>query len=94
MSTILPTKSIYFSDVNLISYGNGRVNSRSEIPKELNRVFTSPMSAIIGETYVKTAASLGINVCLHRFCKPEYQAGLFNTFIENGGNLSNIFVSI
>ena len=94
MATILKTKSLYFSDVNLISHGNGKVNSRTEVPKELNRVFVSPMSAIIGETFVKTAAPLGIRVCLQRFCEPQEQARLFNLFLDSGGNIVDVFVCI
>lgn len=94
MPTILPTKSLYYSDVNLISNGNGKVNSRSEIPKELNRVFTSPMAAICGEKFIEAASKTGINVCLHRFCNPQYQAYLFNLFLGKTGSLDRIWIDI
>ena len=57
MATILKTKSIYYNDVNLIAQPSA-VNSRSEVPRELNRIIVSPMEAVIGETFAKEADRL------------------------------------
>lgn len=94
MPTVLKTKSLYYNDVNLISTKRGMVNSRSEIPRELDRIFVSAMSAVIGEKFIQAAAPLGIGVCLHRFCDISEQVKLFNCFIENGGKVENIFPSV
>ncbi len=75
--TILPTKSIYYKDVNLIARP-GVVKSRSEIPKNLEKIIVSPMSSICGTTFTKKALNLGLSVCLHRFCEIENQVKLFN----------------
>jgi IMP dehydrogenase / GMP reductase domain len=76
MPKILKSKSIYYSDVNLIAQP-GTVKSRSEIPKRLDLIYSSPMSSICGPKFVKTSLELGISVCLHRFCSIEYELNLF-----------------
>jgi hypothetical protein len=50
MAKILKDKSIYYNDVNLIAQ-RCKVKSRSDIPKELNRIIVSPMQSIIGKTF-------------------------------------------
>lgn len=67
-------KSLYYNDVNLIarptavdfSHALGAL-SRKSIPKELNRIFVSPMQAVIGKELALLANQLGLTVCLHRF---------------------------
>ena len=67
-------KSIYYNDVNLLARPtaideNNTLGalSRKNIPVELNRVYVSPMQAIIGLDFAKKANELGLGLCLHRF---------------------------
>lgn len=85
MPTFLQTKSIYYKDVNLIPK-KSVVKSRTEIKKELNRIFVSPMSAIVTEKFAIEASRLGLSVCLHRFCDPQEEVNIFNK-IENKENV-------
>jgi len=89
MATILDSKSIYYNDVNLIAR-LARVNSRSEVPRELNRIFVSPMSSIIGKTFAHEANRLGLGLLLHRFCTPVEEVELFQSIPDK----SNVFCSI
>ena len=74
---ILSTKSIYYDDVNLIAQPNNLIASRKDVPKELNRIFVSPMSAVVGKSFAKSAYDLGISVCVHRFCSIQDQCDTF-----------------
>lgn len=76
---ILQSKSIYYDDVNLIAQPNNLIASRKDVPKELNRIFVSPMSAVVGKGFARAAYRLGINVSLHRFCSIQEQC---DTFID------------
>lgn len=76
MPKILESKSIYYNNVNLIAKP-GIVKSRSEIPKRLDLIFASPMAAICGPKFVKTALELGLSVCLHRFCPIKEELEIF-----------------
>ena len=89
MATILDTKSIYYNDVNLIA-SLAKVNSRSEVPRELNRIFVAPMSSIIGKTFALEANRLGLGLLLHRFCTPAEEAELYQSIPDK----SNVFCSI
>lgn len=89
MATILKTKSIYYNDVNLIAQPSA-VNSRGEVPRELNRIIVSPMEAVIGETFAKEADRLGLTICLHRFCDVEKQVEIYKQL----NNKDNVFVSV
>ena len=89
MATILKTKSIYYNDVNIIAQP-AIIKSRSEIPKELNRIIVSPMSAIVGETFLKKATELGLLVCLHRFCTPQQEVDLYHSVSKK----ENLFFNI
>lgn len=90
MATILKSKSIYYNDCNLIATKPTAVHSRSDIPKEMYRIIVSPMSAVVGETFTKEALSLGLTVCLHKFCAPEEEARLFGSL----SNTKNCYVSV
>ena len=94
MATILDTKSIYYNDCNLIAQpGHPSIKSRSDIPKELDRIFVSPMEAIIGKTFAIEASRLGLSMCLHRFSSVSDQLDILkSTKIANP--YSNVFVSI
>jgi len=77
MPRILSTKSIYYNDVNLIAQpAHSAIKSRSDIPKDYRRIFVSPMSAVVGETFVKAATDLGVSVGVHRFCDIQKQISL------------------
>ena len=89
MATFLKSKSLYYNDVNLIAQPS-QVNSRSEIPNEINRIIVSPMEAIVGKTFAKEADRLGLSICLHRFCPPERQLDIFNEL----ENKHRVFVSV
>jgi len=89
MAKILKTKSIYYNDINLIAKP-AKVTSRSQVPKELNRIIVSPMHAVVGQTFAKKATELGLTVCQHKFCNID-NAVLNYSVIPNKNNL---FVSI
>ena len=89
MAKILKDKSIYYNDVNLIAQ-RCKVKSRSDIPKELNRIIVSPMQSIIGKTFAHKANELGLSLCLHRFCEIKEEVELF----ESLPNKENVFVSV
>ena len=67
MARILKTKSIYYNDINLIAQP-AKVESRTQVPRELNRIIVSPMHAVVGQTFSKKATDLGLTVCQHKFC--------------------------
>lgn len=74
---ILKSKSIYYNDINLIAQPS-EIISRSHIERELYRIIVSPMQAVVGKTFARTAYHLGVSVALHRFCKIEE---LIDTFL-------------
>jgi hypothetical protein len=100
-------KSIYYNDVNLLARPTfvddsnplGAL-SRKNIPVELNRVYVSPMQAIIGLDFAKKANELGLGLCLHRFPSSvptdrdwgstEGQIQIFKSLQDT----SNVFVSV
>ena len=89
MAKILRDKSLYYNDVNLIAQ-RCKVKSRSDIPKELNRIIVSPMEAITGKTFALKANELGLSLCLHRFCDISEEVELY----ESLPNKENVFVSV
>ena len=89
MAKILETTSIYYNDVNLIAQPS-KINSRSEVPKELYRIMVAPMDAVIGETFAIEANRLGLTICLHRFCTAEKQVEIYHKL----SNKDNVFVSV
>lgn len=94
MSILLKTKSIYFNDVNLIP-NLGKVKSRKEIPNELYRVIVSPMVSVVGPTFVKEAAKLGLSICTPRFLDLNSKLKLIDIFEQNKINKDQIsFLSI
>ena len=89
MATILKTKSIYYNDINLVAQP-AKIESRKDVPLELNRIIVSPMAAVVGQTFAKEATKLGLTVCQHKFCDID-NAVLNYAVIPNKENL---FVSI
>ena len=79
MAIILKTKSIYLNDCVLIPKV-GKVRSRKEVPDEKHKIIISPMLSVIGQTFIKEAARLGLSVALPRFISKEKKVELFNTF--------------
>ena len=73
MPTFTKTRSIYYDDVNLVAQPQSKIKSRGEVPKELERIFVSPMDAVIGKTFALEAYRLGLSICLHRFGTKENQ---------------------
>lgn len=92
MAEILKTKSIYYNDCNLIAQpAHPQLVSRKSIPQEINRIFVSPMDAIVGETFVEEATDLGLSVCTHRFCDVSKQIAAIKS--SSHGH-SNTYASI
>ena len=99
-------KSIYYNDVNLLARRTAidesnplGALSRKNIPVELNRVYVSPMQAIVGMEFAQKANELGLGLCLHRFPHnglqrnwgfPDGQARIFQSLQDT----SNVFVSV
>lgn len=99
-------KSIYYNDVNLLARPTAidesnplGALSRKNIPVELNRVYVSPMQAIVGMEFAQKANELGLGLCLHRFPHnglqrnwgfPDGQARIFQSLQDT----SNVFVSV
>ena len=107
MPVFTDKKSIYYNDVNLLSRPTASdpenelgALSRKKIPIELNRVYVSPMQAIVGMDMAQKANELGLGVCLHRFQNydknnrdwgsPQGQIEIFNSLDDT----SNVFVSV
>ena len=89
MARILKTKSIYYNDINLIAQP-AKVESRTQVPRELNRIIVSPMHAVVGQTFSKKATDLGLTVCQHKFC--DIDNAVLNYSVVP--NKQNLFVSI
>ena len=89
MAKILKTKSVYYNDVNLIAKP-ASIESRSEVPIELDRIIVSPMSAVVGTTFSKVATELGLTVCQHKFCDIDNAVVNYSSVPKK----NNLFVSI
>jgi hypothetical protein len=100
-------KSLYYNDVNLIArpcatdFANALgALSRKNIPQELNRIFVSPMQAVVGKKLAQIASARGLSVCLHRFPSthpvlPDYgsvqgQLDIFHSLPST----ENVFVAV
>jgi hypothetical protein len=79
MATILQNKALWFNDVILVPQ-LGAIKSRSEVPKELNRLVVSPMTSVVGKTFAKEATNLGLTVCIPRFLGMEKQTDIYRIF--------------
>ncbi|MEK6882243.1 MAG: IMP dehydrogenase, partial [Nanoarchaeota archaeon] len=79
MATILPTKSIYYNDVNILPK-LGIVKSRKDVSRELHKIIISPMSSIVGRTFIKEASKLGLSVAIPRFLYINEKIVLHNLF--------------
>lgn len=94
MATILPTKSIYFNDVNLIPK-LGVVKSRKDIPQELHRIIVSPMKSIVGGTFIQEASRLGLSVAIPRFLDINEKFRLYHLFEDSRQNNNQLcFIGI
>jgi hypothetical protein len=94
MATFTDKKSIYYDDVNFIAQPQYKIKSREDVPRELNRVIVSPMSAIIGKTFALEAYRLGLTICLHRFGTAESQLEILNEIRSQYGRADRCWVSI
>ena len=107
MPVFTDKKSIYYNDVNLLSRPTAfdpenelGALSRKKIPVELNRIYVSPMQAIVGIEMAQKANELGLGICLHRFQthnkyhrdwgSPQGQVEIFKSLKDT----SNVFVSV
>jgi IMP dehydrogenase/GMP reductase len=93
MPTILPTKSIYYDNVNLIAQPQYTISSRSEIPEEKFRICVSPMAAIVGKEFAVEAYKLGLTVFLHRFKGIDDQIDILKTINPSYGH-QKLFCSV
>lgn len=89
MATILDTTSIYFDDVNLIAQP-AAIQSRSEVPSFTDRIFVSPMEAVVGESFIKEASLLGLSVCTPKFGAIDKSLRIFSA----SRNKDNTYVGI
>jgi IMP dehydrogenase len=89
MAIILQEKSLWFNDVVCIPQF-GKVRSRKEIPKELNRFIASPMTAVVGKTFAQEATKLGITVTIPRFLGIDKESAIF----ESCENKENLYLSM
>ncbi len=67
------TKSLSFSDVNLLSEKLSTVNSRNEVAFDTNRLIVAPMSAIQNSDFNMSVITAGVSLPIHRFCSIEEQ---------------------
>lgn len=79
MATILKTKSLYFNDTVLLPKP-GVVKSRKDVLDEKYKIIISPMTAIIGETFITEAAKLGFSIALPRFIDVDKKVKLYGLF--------------
>lgn len=79
---ILKSKSIYYDDVNLIAQPSDII-SRCNIGRELHRIIVSPMQAVVGKTFARTAYNLGVSVALHRFSSLGDQVDTYKYISES-----------
>lgn len=92
MPKILSTRSVYYNDCNLIAQPvHDSLKSRSDVPRELNKIFVSPMSAIVGNTFTEEATDIGLNVGIHRFCDANKQIEMVKSAPHD---YNNTYVSI
>lgn len=67
------TKSLNFSDVNLLSDRMSVANSRNDVALEPNRIIVAPMSALQNSGFNISAITAGLSLPIHRFCTVEVQ---------------------
>lgn len=92
MPKILNTRSIYYNDCNLIAQPTHvDLKSRTDIPMALNRIFVSPMAAVVGKTFIEEATDIGLSVGIHRFCDIATQIEMVKCSTHD---FKNTYVSI
>lgn len=87
MVTFKKENSLYYNDVVLLPRV-GVVRHRKDVPDEKYRILAAPMSAVVGNTFVTTAAQCGISVCLHRFQPFEKQIEHLSNFYFEKNRIS------
>jgi hypothetical protein len=94
MTIILPQKSIYFNDINIVPT-IGKVKSRKDVIDEKFRIIVSPMLSLVGETFTKEAAKLGLSLTTPRYLPIKQKIKLINIFDQNKiSNNQKCFLSI
>lgn len=94
MATILKTKSVYFTDVNIIPRP-GIVESRKDVIDEKHLIIVSPMAAVVGESFTKEAAKSGLSLTIPRFIDEDKKIKLYSLFQQNKINSNQLcFMSV
>lgn len=91
------TKSLNFSDVNLLSESMSVVNSRDEVKFDLNRIIVAPMSALQNSGFNISAITAGLSLPIHRFCSVQEQHKLLHEAVSTRallGTKSKIWLSV
>lgn len=91
------TKSINFSDVNLLSEKLSVVDSRTQVTFNTNRIIVAPMAAIQNSGFNISAITAGLSLPIHRFCTVEEQHRLLMEAIATRailGTKSLIWLSV
>ncbi len=83
------SKSINFSDVNLLSEQVSLVEHRDDVLFENNRLIVAPMSALQNSVFNSAAVSIGLSLPIHRFRSVEdqhsalYEAVAIKTLLQS-----------
>ena len=91
------TKSINFSDVNLLSEKLSIVDSRTQVKFNTNRLIVAPMAAIQNSGFNISAVTAGLSLPIHRFCTVEEQHKLLKEAIATKailGSQSLLWLSV
>jgi len=83
---LLPTKSLYYDDVNLIAQPQPFISSRAEVIPALHKVIVAPMESVVGKEFAIEAVRLGLSVCLHRFESVETQLDIYKSLNFQSNN--------
>lgn len=69
----------------------GKLESRKKVPDEKYRIIVSPMLSVVGKTFVKEAARLGLSVASPRFISMKDKLSLYRLFCDNSNNAKQTF---
>jgi len=76
------SKSIDYSDVNLLSDKVSLVESRENVQMDNWRIIVAPMSALQNSQFNRSALMAGLSLPIHRFCSVSEQHTLLEEAIE------------
>ncbi len=83
------SRSLNFSDVNLLSDKISIANSRNDVKFDLNRIIVAPMSALQNSAFNISAISSGLSLPIHRFCSVEEQHVLLREAVSTKALLNS-----